>query len=211
MGFYGNRVAPRIINLTCGHSATAPLRQRVCADLSGEVIEIGFGSGLNIPFYPASVTSIAAVEPSDLGWELATERLGTALVPIERSALDGQRLPFADNTFDAALSTWTLCSIPDAAAALLEIHRVLRPGAAFHFAEHGLAPDERVRRRQYRLEFLHRALFGGCHLTRPITDLIVAAGFTLTEIDVFYEEAAAQYAAAMSLGTAVKTFPAVTS
>jgi ubiquinone/menaquinone biosynthesis C-methylase UbiE len=118
--------------------------------------------------------------------------------------LDGQRLPFADNSFDSALSTWTLCTIPDAATALLELRRVLRPGGTFHFVEHGLAPDEAVRRWQHRMEPLHKVLLGGCHVTRPITDLITAAGFSITEIETFYEDGAPKYASAMSLGAAVK-------
>jgi ubiquinone/menaquinone biosynthesis C-methylase UbiE len=150
------------------------------------------------------VTKVAAIEPADLGWKLASQRLTETTVPIERSGLDGQRLPFADNSFDAALSTFTLCTIPDAAAALREVRRVLRPGGTFHFAEHGRAPEEKVRRWQHRMEPIHRALFGGCHLTRPIAGLIETAGFTITEIDVFYEAAAPRYASAMSLGFALK-------
>ena len=121
MGFYGNHVLPRVINVACASSRAGPLRERACAGLTGEIVEIGFGSGLNIPFYPVAVTKVAAIEPSDLGWRLAGERIRGAGVPVERSGLDGQRLPFADNSFDAALSTWTLCTIPDVAAALLEV------------------------------------------------------------------------------------------
>ena len=204
MGFYGDRVLPRIINVSCGNKQTAPLRQRVCGELTGEVVEIGFGSGNNIPFYPATVTEVAAIEPADLGWKLADKRLRASGVPVQRMGLDGQRLPFADNSFDAALSTWTLCTIPDAATALQEVRRVLRPGGRFHFVEHGLAPDDRVRRWQFRMEPMHRVLLGGCHVTRPIADLITQAGFTITEIEVFYEDLGPKYASAMSLGSAVK-------
>jgi ubiquinone/menaquinone biosynthesis C-methylase UbiE len=204
MGFYGDRVLPRIINVSCGNKQTAPLRQRVCGELTGEVVEIGFGSGNNIPFYPATVTEVAAIEPADLGWKLADKRLRASGVPVQRMGLDGQRLPFADNSFDAALSTWTLCTIPDAATALQEVRRVLRPGGRFHFVEHGLAPDDRVRRWQFRMEPMHRVLLGGCHVTRPIADLITAAGFTITEIEVFYEDLGPKYASAMSLGSASK-------
>ncbi|WP_425298349.1 class I SAM-dependent methyltransferase, partial [Nocardia abscessus] len=122
-----------------------PLRERACAGLHGRVVEIGFGSGLNVPFYPAPVASVRAVEPADLGWRLASGRVAAATVPIERAGLDGQALPFADNTFDCALSTWTMCTIPDIATALAEVRRVLVPGGTLHFVEHGLAPDEMVR------------------------------------------------------------------
>jgi ubiquinone/menaquinone biosynthesis C-methylase UbiE len=112
-------------------------------------------------------------------------------------------LPFADDSYDCALSTWTLCTIPDVAAALREVRRVLKPGGTLHFVEHGLAPDESVRRWQRRLEPIQKRAFGGCHLTRPIVELLKDAGFTITELDVFYEEGAPKFLAADSLGAAV--------
>ena len=180
MGFYERRALPRILNIACGTKTVEPLRRRVCEGLTGGVVEIGFGSGLNIPFYPAAVTRVAAVEPSDLGWQLAGQRLKAASVPVQRSGLDGQSLPFEDGSYDAALSTWTLCTIPDAAAALREVRRVLKPGGTLHFLEHGLAPDENVRRWQRPLNPLQQRVFGGCNFTRPIVDLLTAAGFTRT-------------------------------
>jgi ubiquinone/menaquinone biosynthesis C-methylase UbiE len=203
MGFYGEQIVPRIINKACGAKTAEPLRRRVCAGLAGEVVELGFGSGHNVPFYPAAVTRVTAVEPSDVGWRLAAERVKAAAVPVQRSGLDGQSLPFPDDCFDAALSTWTLCTIPDAGAALREVRRVLKPGGALHFLEHGLAPDEPVRRWQRRLEPVQYRLAGGCRFTRPIVDLLTAAGFTIGEVDVFYEQGAPKFAAADSLGTAV--------
>jgi len=202
MGLYARRVLPRIVNAAGGMSRFEPLRRRVCTGLAGEIVEIGFGSGLNVPFYPAAVTRVAAVEPSDLAWRLAAGRVQAARVPVQRAGLDGQSLPFADSSFDAALSTWTLCTIPDAAAALGEVRRVLKPGGTFHFLEHGLAPDEDVRRWQRRLEPLQKRLLGGCHLTRPILGLLTAADFTVTEIDVFYEPGTSKVTGAASLGIA---------
>lgn len=203
MGFYVERFAPRLVNIGCGNKAFHPVRRRVCEQLKGEVVEIGFGSGLNVPFYPAAVTGIAAVEPTELGWKLASRRLRATDTPVRWAGLDGQSLPFPDNTFNAALCTWTLCTIPDVAAALAETRRVLTAGGTLHFAEHGLAPDERVRRWQRRLEPMQKRIFAGCHLTRPIADLLTAAGFTIIELDTFYASGAPKFGGAFSVGVAL--------
>jgi ubiquinone/menaquinone biosynthesis C-methylase UbiE len=203
MGLYGEHVLPRIVDVACGTKVVEPLRRRVCAELAGDVVEIGFGSGLNVPFYPHAVSRVSAVEPADVSWKLADRRLRSSGVPVERAGLDGQSLPFADDSYDAALTTWTLCTIPDVAGALREVRRVLRPGATLHFLEHGLAPDESVRRWQRRLEPVQKRAFGGCHLTRPVVDLLTAAGFTISQVDVFYEKSAPKPLGANSLGVAV--------
>jgi len=203
MGFYHDQVLPRIINIACGVKAMRPLRERVCAGLEGRVVEIGFGSGLNVPYYPSSVTEVAAIEPSDTAWKLAGERLAAASVRVERAGLDGQSLPFPDDSFDTAVSTWTMCTIPAIDVALAELRRVLKPGGTLHFVEHGLAPDPKVQRWQNRLNPLQQRLFGGCNLNRPIVDLITGAGFRIEELDVFYEPGAPKFVAADSLGVAV--------
>jgi ubiquinone/menaquinone biosynthesis C-methylase UbiE len=203
MGWYGEQVLPRMVNLLCGMKTVEPLRRRVCQGLEGEVVELGFGSGHNVPYYPSTVTRVDAVEPADVGWQLAAKRLSAAGVPVQRSGLDGQSLPFADNSHDCALSTWTLCTIPDVGTALREVRRVIKPGGTLHFLEHGLAPDEQVRRWQHRLEPVQKRVFGGCHLTRPVVDLLTTAGFTISELDVFYEDGAPKFLGADSLGVAV--------
>ena len=203
MGYYRERILPRIIDKVCGLESARPLRQRACDGLVGEVVEIGFGSGLNVPFYPDSVTRVAAVEPADLGWNLAAQRVAASTVPIDRAGLDGQSLPFADDSYDSALSTWSLCTIPDPVAALREVRRVLKPNGRLHFLEHGLAPDESVQRWQRRIEPVWKPVAGGCHLTRRIRDLLVEAGFEVESVDVFYEEGSPKFAGADSLGVAV--------
>lgn len=203
MGFYGERILPHIIDKACGMKVTDPYRERVCADLVGDVLEIGFGSGNNVRFYPSAVAKVTAIEPSDTAWRIAAKRMSTSQVPIQRGDLDAQRLPFPDATFDSALSTWTLCTIPDPIAALAEIRRVLKPGARLHFVEHGLAPDPKVQRWQHRLNGMQQRLFGGCNLDRPIVSLIEQGGFKVTDVDEFYEKGAPKFVGAESLGAAV--------
>ncbi|MDP3713593.1 MAG: class I SAM-dependent methyltransferase [Mycobacteriales bacterium] len=203
MGFYRDQVVPRIVDKACAMGDAPALRDRVCADLHGEVLELGFGSGLNVPHYPPAVTRVAAVEPADVGWKLAAKRLAATTTRVERAGLDGQSLPFADDSFDCALSTWTLCTIPDVGRALAEVRRVLRPGGTFHFVEHGLAPDPEVQVWQRRLDGIQQRIAGGCHLDRPIVALVTGAGLEISHVEEFYEKGAPRFVAADALGVAV--------
>jgi ubiquinone/menaquinone biosynthesis C-methylase UbiE len=191
VGFYRDQVLPRALDLSMRRGTFAAQRAQVTAGLDGEVLEIGFGTGLNIPFYPAAVRRVLAVEPADGGRTVASRRLAARAsagrpVPVEFAGLDAAALPAADASMDHVLSTWTLCTVPDAGQALAEIHRVLRPGGTLHFAEHGLAPDPAVVRMQRRLNPVQRRLVGGCHLDRPIPQLITDAGFRVTELETGY-------------------------
>jgi ubiquinone/menaquinone biosynthesis C-methylase UbiE len=186
MGFYGDLVLPIVTDRVCGFPGLSERRATVCAELSGHVLEVGFGSGHNVPHYPSAVTRVAAVEPSDLAWRLARGRRAESAVPVARTGLDGQDLPFADGAFDTALSTFTLCTIPDGVRALREIRRVLAPGGRLHFLEHGRAPDPGVRTWQRRLAPLQRRLGGGCRLDVPIDELVEEAGFTIRRLSTGY-------------------------
>ena len=186
MGWWTDRVVPRITDKACGTAEIAELRERVCVGLHGRVLEIGFGSGLNVRFYPPEVTSVAAVEPSDVGWRISQERRARTDVPVQRSGLDGQHLAEDDGSFDSALVTFSLCSIPDPALALSEVRRVLKPGASLHFLEHGLAPDPGVVRWQHRLDPVQKRVAGGCHLSRDVPALVEDAGLSVAEVRAEY-------------------------
>ena len=186
MGLYQRVLAPRLINWACARPLFDKGRTMVCEGLHGIVIEVGFGAGNNIDFYPKAVTKVLAVEPSVISNREAAKRIARSQTPIEHVGLDGQRLALGDASCDSALITFTLCTIPDVPAALRELHRVLRPGGTLHFLEHGLAPDPGVMRWQRRLEPLEKVLADGCHLTRDPAALVKAAGFEITTLDQRY-------------------------
>jgi ubiquinone/menaquinone biosynthesis C-methylase UbiE len=186
MSFYGEQVLPRVTNRIMDNKNMRAIRKRVCEGLAGDVVEIGFGSGLNVPYYPDAVTGVWAVEPAALSGRLAAKRIEARGITIERAGLDGQRLDLPDERFDAAIATWTLCTIPDPSAALAELIRVLKPGAAYHFAEHGHAPDDKVARNQARFEPIQVRVAGGCHLTRDMRAIISDAGFEIETLDTYY-------------------------
>jgi ubiquinone/menaquinone biosynthesis C-methylase UbiE len=186
MGFYSDNVLPRIVDVSLSGREFDRLRARATAGLDGEVLEVGFGSGRNVPHYPTTVTRVRAVDPATVGRKLAAKRVAASPVPVEYVGLDGQALPAEDDTVDHVLTTWTLCTIPDVERALAELRRVLRPGGAFHFLEHGRSPDPKVARWQDRVNPMQRRLFGGCHLNRPIDRLLTDAGFEMARLDNYY-------------------------
>jgi len=187
VGLYQTHLQPRLLNATLGPGATADIRRRVCAGLHGDVLEIGYGSGLNQPHLPPGVTSVTALEPSRVALKLAARRRAGSPVPVVVAGDDAQQMPLPDGRFDAALSTWTLCGIPDPVAALREVRRVLRPGGLLHFVEHGLAPDEAVARRQRRGNALNRRI-AGCVLDRDVRALLAAAGLEVLTLTTYYED-----------------------
>ena len=186
MGIWATQVTPRLVASGGEDEKIRALRARACAGLHGEVVELGFGSGLNIGLYPTAVTRVVAVEPSDVAWELGAERRARSPIPIDRGDLDGQWLSLPDASADAVLSTFTLCTIPDVRRALAEVRRVLRPGAALHFLEHGIAPEEGVQRWQRLIEPVQKKVFDGCHLTRTIDRLVEESGLVVADIERAY-------------------------
>jgi ubiquinone/menaquinone biosynthesis C-methylase UbiE len=188
MGFYQEQVLPRIQDKAMNRKVTREVRARVCAGLSGEVLEVGFGTGLNARHYPSAVTRILAIEPSRVCLRIAEPRVTESGHQVEKAGLDGQQLDLPSETVDAVLSTWTMCTIPDLATALSEMKRVLKPGGSLHFVEHGHAPDPSVARWQERIEPLNKRLAGGCHLTRTIPETIEQAGFDIEKLDRYYFE-----------------------
>ena len=186
MGVWSERVVPRLTDRMLDTDEVGRLRDAACRGLHGRVLEIGFGSGLNLPHLPAAVSDLGAVEPADVGWALSERRRESARLPVRRRGLDGQHLAEPDQSYDAVLTTFALCTIPDAAAALAEVRRVLRPGGTLHFLEHGLAPDPGVATWQRRLEPAQRRVFAGCHLTRDVPALVAAAGLDVLEVEQWY-------------------------
>jgi len=203
MRWYDEHVLPRLQDHALDTAHTHRIRARVLAPLAGEVVEIGFGTGHNLPYLPAGVTRLLAVEPSESSIAVAADRIAASAVPIEVIGPDAQRIPLPDASVDAALCTWSLCSIPDPVAAVSEVRRVLRPGAQLHFVDHGVAPDERVRRWQHRLSGLQQRLMGGCHLDRDIPELLRLGGMTVTHLERYYAPAAPKAFAAMYEGRAI--------
>lgn len=182
MGLYRDQILPRVVDRACRIPQIDERRDRVTAGLHGTVLEVGFGSGLNLRHLPPETERLLAVEPSTTALRLAEDRIAASDVPVEVVGLDGQRLPLDDASVDTALCTFSLCTIPDVDAAVRELHRVLRPGGTLHVLEHGLSPVESVARWQHRLTPLQRRLAGGCHLDRRIDRILADGGFDTSGI-----------------------------
>ena len=202
MGFYENRVLPHIINLAMNTKAMREERERCLSTVSGAVLEIGFGTGLNLPHYPRAVTKVVGVDPSERSARLARKRIAAAPFPVETIGLSAEKLPVEDASFAAIVSTFTLCTIPDVAGALLEVRRALSPEGRFYFVEHGRADDPKVVRWQDRLDGLEQRVFGGCHLNRRISTLIEQAGFTIERLEHDYLKDAPKFAGFLYRGVA---------
>jgi SAM-dependent methyltransferase len=186
MGFYSERVLPHLLDLAMRNRELRPLRERVVSRAAGRVLEVGVGSGLNFPFYGPRVVEIVGLEPSERLAEMTRRAAASATVPFTVLRDFAESIPVADGAFDTVVTTWTLCSIPDVERALAEIRRVLAPNGQLLFVEHGLAPEEGVRRWQHRLTPVWKTIAGGCHLDRPIRALIESAGFGVRDLETGY-------------------------
>lgn len=183
MSFYRRHVVPHLVHLAMRHKRLMPFRRRVIGAAEGKVLEIGIGSGLNLPLYGPPVRSVSALEPSPELLRMARGRGGELAVPVEFLEASAEAIPLDDDSVDAVVTTWTLCTIPDAPRALAEMRRVLKPGGALLFVEHGRAPERGVARWQDRLDPLWSRLAGGCHLNRKIDDLISGSGFRIERLE----------------------------
>lgn len=186
MSLYREYVLPRMVERTLSNRQSERLRQRCLSGLSGTVLEIGFGSGLNLPFYPGAVNRLLACEPSEGARRLAKGRLDSSRISVEFVGLRGEEIPLEDGSVDAVVTTWTLCTIPDVKRAMREVRRVLRAEGRFHFLEHGRARDESVARWQDWLTPIQKLLGGGCHLNRRIDDIVLESGFEMRLFENFF-------------------------
>ena len=187
MGLYGKYVLPRVVHLACSARPNMRQREKLVPLASGRVLEVGMGSGLNLPFYDARrVTKVWGLEPSPEMSKMASAAVEAVAFDVEFVSAGGEQIPLDSESFDTVLMTFTLCTIPDAERALREIARVLKRGGQLLFCEHGAAPDAGVRRWQNRINPLWRRLAGGCHLNRDIPGLIRRGGFEITRMDTMY-------------------------
>ncbi|MCX7596470.1 MAG: class I SAM-dependent methyltransferase [Fischerella sp.] len=203
MGFYSERILPYLLDWSLSDSNLAKYRQEVLAGVKGEVLEIGFGTGLNLSYYPEHIHKIIAIDANPGVKTLAQKRIQASSITVDHRVLNGENLPMADNTFDSVVSTWTLCSIANVEQALQEIYRVLKPGGQFFFIEHGLSHEPKVQVWQNRLTPLQKIIADGCHFNRNIRQL-VENHFDNVSLEEFYAEKIPKIAGYMYKGIATK-------
>jgi ubiquinone/menaquinone biosynthesis C-methylase UbiE len=204
MSFFSQVIVPRLCDFLLNKSLLARHRRELLAGAYGDVVEIGFGTGLNLPYYPERVHKLTAVDPNSGMHRLAQKRIKQRGIEVDQQVLGGERLPFEDGRFDCAVSTFTLCSIGDVAQALREVYRVLKSGGKFLFLEHGLSPEPGVQKWQRRLNWLQVRLANGCHLDRNVKALVATQPFASVEVEEFYLERTPRTHGYLYRGTAMK-------
>ena len=204
MGFYSRFVFPRLCDCLMGLPALAGLRKEVLADVGGEILEVGFGTGLNLAHYPECVRRITTVDPNPGMNKLALKRIAASGIEVDQRRLGGEALPFDNGSFDFVVSTWTMCSITEVHRALGEVHRVLRPGGRLVFLEHGLSEDPGVRAWQRRLNPIEGLLGDGCRLDLDVEAIVRVQPFGLVEVVRFEMEALPRTHGTMYRGTATR-------
>lgn len=203
MGFYSKFIFPYLLDLTMSSSAIAPYRQSILSDVQGNILEVGFGTGLNLSYYPEHIRKIIAIDANPGVDPLAQRRINNSTITVDYRTLNGEHLPMADHTFDSVVSTWTLCSIARVEQALGEIHRVLKPGGRFFFVEHGLSQEPGVQVWQNRLTPIQKTIADGCHLNRDIHQLI-ANQFKAVDLRQFYADGLPKVVGYLYQGVATK-------
>ncbi len=204
MKLYSQFFFPRLLDVVMGLEPFPSYRKALLRDVTGNVLEIGFGTGLNLDYYPAKVKQLVTVDPNPGIHQLAQKRIEASEVTVNHHCLSGESLPMADSSFDSVVSTWVLCSIPDVAGAIAEVHRVLRPGGKFFFIEHGLSDEPGLQPWQHRLTPIQRVIGDGCHLDRDIAAL-VKEQFDQLDYQTFYGDRMPKVAGFMYQGIATKT------
>ena len=202
MGIYSDWIFPPLLEFLMSRPHMMENRHRALEDARGDVLELGFGTGLNLACYPPQVARLVLVDPAMLLPKRVARRINAVKVPVETAYLDAARLPFGSNMFDTVVSTWTLCTIADVASALAEVRRVLKPDGSLLFLEHGRSSDPRVARRQDRWNPVQRVIGCGCNLNRPIDELIQAAGLNIVRLQRFLMPKTPRIAADHYLGKA---------
>ncbi|MGB3640087.1 MAG: class I SAM-dependent methyltransferase [Rivularia sp. (in: cyanobacteria)] len=203
MGFYSQKIFPYLLDWSLSDSTFSKYRQEVLAEVEGEVLEIGFGTGLNLSFYPDEIQKLITVDNNPGVHKLAQKRIEKSTITVDNRILSGENLPMADNTFDSVVSTWTLCSIEKVEQAIKEIHRVLKPGGKFFFIEHGLSNEPSIQTWQNRLNPIQNVIADGCHLNRNIRSL-VEQQFSRVDLEEFYADKTPKFMGYMYKGVAVK-------
>lgn len=204
MGFYSRKILPYLLDWSLSDSSFTKYRQEVLAEVEGEILEIGFGTGLNLSYYPENIQKIITVDNNPGVHKLAQKRIEKSSITVDHKILSGEHLPMADNTFDSVVSTWTLCSIKKVEQALREIYRVLKPGGKFFFIEHGLSNEAEIQVWQNRLNPVQKVIGDGCHLNRNIRK-IIEQQFNQVSLEEFYIEDTPNFLGYMYKGIATKT------